>query len=199
MLSILWLVAGAGLWSFLLLPISVIVCVSYARATDDGSDAEREARYQRQWYCNTCGAKFETQPSSQESADPRANQRSGPTGGPDDGGGSREHDAADQRYAGPSPAYNRGQPEQRALYIERVLNPVQRAKSATERDLSGLAMIVARMGADTAFEPLAGVPIDLGVISRLASLNFIEFVRSADRFYVTPRGFEAAQTSRQSR
>lgn len=126
--------------------------------------AAAQASYDRQWYCSKCGHKFEvdldqTGPAAAEKADP-----AGPTGGAGPGG-------------------------YRADYASRILSPVQRAKSETERDGTWLKTIAARAnGNDRSFDPCRPTALDLGAVSRLASLGFLRYDPVADVFSLSDKG-----------
>lgn len=100
---------------------------------------------------------------------------------------------AAQHYNGASPSFHRSaRPCRRDDYVSRVLNPVQTAKSPSERDESHLATIVTRSKRDATFDP-AALCCDLGVISRLASLKLIAYESTADAFSLTTTGAKLAR------
>ena len=128
--------------------------------------AASRASYDRQWYCSKCGNKFEVDldPARPMASDtPASAARSNGQG------------------AGPSGI--------RADYASRVLNPVQRAKGETERDGTWLRTIATRAtGTARSFDPCRPTALDLGAVSRLASLGFLEYDQEHDVFSLSERG-----------
>lgn len=131
----------------------------YLIAPTDEELAEK-ARYQKQWYCKKCGSIFfETRAEPQ----PRIFERS--------------------KDAFVSPVIRSGATRSRQSYVDRAINPVQRANAATPRDLAGLQAIHECADVDGTFNP-ESMNCDLGVISRLASLNLIKYDATRDRFVI---------------
>lgn len=125
--------------------------------------AAAQASYDRQWYCSKCGHKFEVDLD-------RANPASaGNTStGPASGSGSGGH---------------------RGDYASRILNPVQRAKAETERDRTWLKTIAARATGDgRSFDPCRPTALDLGAVSRLASLGFLNYDPDTGIFSLSEEG-----------
>lgn len=77
-----------------------------------------------------------------------------------------------KHYNGPSLAAHAKRPPALAEALARVATPVQRAKSASTRDCSGLALAETLADANGTFCPVSGT-FDLGVLSRLASLGYL--------------------------
>lgn len=73
-------------------------------------------------------------------------------------------------------------------YVERLISPIQRARSETDRDLVGLRTIAARTAPDGTFDPLLPYSLDLGLVSRLASLGYLAWDSTAQRCRLTDRG-----------
>lgn len=96
-----------------------------------------------------------------------------------------------RHYAGPSQASHRSGPPKLSEAIERVRNPIQRAKSATPRDESGLMLAAKLANGNGDFDPCAGT-FDLGALSRLASLNLLSVSPVAGRIRITKAGRELA-------
>jgi hypothetical protein len=66
---------------------------------------------------------------------------------------------------------------------------VQRAKSETERDGTWLKTIAARVnGDDRSFDPCRPTALDLGAVSRLASLGFLRYDPERDVFSLSDKG-----------
>lgn len=81
----------------------------------------------------------------------------------------------------------------REEYVKRVLNPIQRAKTETDRDGTWLKKIMARSDPRTqTFDPCSPTPLDFGVVSRLASLRFLAYSPDNDEFQITTQGAERA-------
>lgn len=96
-----------------------------------------------------------------------------------------------KHYNGPSLASHASRAPKLAEALARVANPVQRAKSASTRDESGLALALAHADDNGTFCPVAGT-FDLGVLSRLASLGHIAV--AGDRIKLTETGLSLART-----
>lgn len=142
----------------------------YFLAPTDAEIAERR-RYDAQWYCRKCGTIFHDFGKVMN---------------------SRQQLSAGNEHLDSSIYRRTTNP--REAYIQRATSPVQRASGATERDLAGLARIRSDAQEDGSFSPeLLGY--DLGLISRLASLNLVRFDAEQDRFFVdgvgptAPRGW----------
>jgi hypothetical protein len=153
--------AAQSLIVTLLLTLLAFTFMIYLSApTDD--ELEREKRWSLQWYCKRCGAFFFDAESSAE---------------------ERDHVATVAKPAFVSPLIRSTKRNARANYADRVLSPVQRAAAMTERDLAGLNVIKNSAAADGSFHPEM-IPCDLGVVSRLASLNLIHYDAGLDRFHL---------------
>lgn len=119
--------------------------------------------WENQWYCRTCGETFlDSSPS----------------------------DRRDTREAGDQFASEPRTMRTRQAYIDRVLVPIQRARAPTPRDLAGLRHILGSAASDVTFHPERLV-MDLGIVSRLASLGFIAYEPATDCFSITERGLRA--------
>lgn len=126
--------------------------------------AASKARYDRQWYCSKCGHNFEVDLD-----------RTGP--------------GAAGNTAPARPAGGSGSGSYRADYASRILSPVQRAKSETERDGTWLKTIASRVnGNDRTFDPCRPTALDLGAVSRLASLEYLSYERERDVFALSDKG-----------
>lgn len=131
----------------------------YLTAPTDQELAE-EKRYHSQWYCRRCGSIFfELKASSQPELVEQPNETF------------------------VSPVIRSGATHSRQSYIDRTIKPIQRARAATPRDLAGLRAIQESAEVDGAFNPET-MNCDLGVISRLASLQLIQYDAGSDRFVV---------------
>lgn len=75
-------------------------------------------------------------------------------------------------YSGASPTSHATRPPKLTDALQRIATPVQRAKSATTRDESALALCLAHADKSGTFCPVAATA-DLGALSRLASLGLI--------------------------
>ena len=95
-----------------------------------------------------------------------------------------------KHYNGPSLASHASRAPKLAEALARIATPIQRAKSASKRDESGLALALAHADANGTFCPVAGT-FDLGVLSRLASLGYI--VVSGERAKLTETGLALAR------
>lgn len=128
--------------------------------TRESRAAEHE-RYARTWYCRQCGTRFEA-----------------------------DLQQANGHLPSPLPAPNGwGLSDCRAVRAARVVNPMQRARLPTDRDLAGLQSIFDRSTGDPlTFDPCRPVPIDLGIMSRLASLGYLTYDAKDDSFRITPTG-----------
>lgn len=76
-------------------------------------------------------------------------------------------------YNGASLASHASRAPKLADALERIANPIQRAKSATVRDASAAVLCAKHADANGFFCPVAATS-DLGTLSRLASLGHIE-------------------------
>jgi rubredoxin len=157
-----------GIGSFVLaVPIAFVVAGIAAFAVGVSQKEQRaasQARYDRQWYCSKCGHKFEV-----------------------DLGQARPGAAGNPANVGPSSGSGSG--GYRADFAARILNPVQRAKSETERDGTWLKTIAARVnGNDRSFDPCRPTALDLGAVSRLASLGYLRYDQGGDVFSLSDRG-----------
>jgi hypothetical protein len=75
-------------------------------------------------------------------------------------------------YGGASPVSHASRAPKLAEALARVATPVQRAKSATERDCSALVLAAKHCDGNDTFCPVAATA-DLGALSRLASLSLL--------------------------
>lgn len=75
-------------------------------------------------------------------------------------------------YSGASQASHATRAPKLADALSRIANPIQRAKSATERDESAAVLCLKHADASGSFDPIAATS-DLGTLSRLASLGFL--------------------------
>ncbi len=162
--------SASGVGSFVMaVPIAFVIAIVAAVLVGISQKEQRaasQASYDRQWYCSKCGNKFEVDldPSTPVASDARASTAR-PSG----------------QGAGPSGF--------RADYASRVLNPVQRAKAETERDGTWLRTIATRAtGAARSFDPCRPTALDLGAVSRLASLGFLQYDQEHDVFSLSERG-----------
>jgi hypothetical protein len=94
-------------------------------------------------------------------------------------------------YSGASPVSHAARSPKLADALARVANPVQRAKSATTRDESALALALAHADSNGTFCPVAATA-DLGALSRLASLGFLTV--AGERIALTETGLSLART-----
>jgi hypothetical protein len=94
-------------------------------------------------------------------------------------------------YAGPSAASHSARAPKLHDAIERVANPIQRAKSASVRDESGLLLAAKHANGSHDFDPCAAT-FDLGVLSRLASLGMLSVSPVAGRIRITKAGRDLA-------
>jgi hypothetical protein len=152
------------------LALGAVAATIVAGRTRESRVAARE-RYERQWYCSKCGGFFEHDLHS---------------------------DAPPEEPSfGPRSSEARSSATTRSEYAVRIRSPVQRARTATDRDLAGLANILSRSAPpDFEFDPLRPVPLDLGVVSRLASLGYLRHDAAVDRFLVTEEGVTIAKQGR---
>ncbi len=157
---------GVPLWLSILLPpaAGIGLAIWVHGKTKDEAAPHIEA-YSRQWYCSKCGSIFHDRPHKSE------------------GEGYEPHlRPAIQAVARSG--------TDRQAYIDRVISPIQRARTPTDRDDQGLFEIVNRSTEDHSFEPTA---MDKGLVSRLASLSFIAYDPARDRFFVTAVGMAHAR------
>lgn len=94
-------------------------------------------------------------------------------------------------YAGASLAAHRAKPSPRGVYSDRVLNPAQRCRDGvlTGRDESGLALLLSGASDTGSFDPCA-LAFDVGILSRLASVDLVTFAN--DTFSLSDTGRERA-------
>lgn len=97
-----------------------------------------------------------------------------------------------RHYSGPSQASHASRAPKLSEALARVSAPIQRAKSASARDCSGLALAETLADDAGTFCPLAGT-FDLGVLSRLASLGFLSV--AGDRIKLSPEARELARNT----
>lgn len=148
-------------------PIAFVIAGIAALVMGMSQKAQRaasQARYDRQWYCAKCGHKFEVDLD-----------RNGP-------------DIAANAFPADPPGA--AEPSgYRADCASRILKPLQRAKSETKRDGIWLKTIAARShGVDRSFDPSHPAALDLGAVSRLASLGFLDYDRNRDVFSLSEKG-----------
>lgn len=135
----------------------------YLTAPND-AEAAAERRWLDQWYCKVCGNIFSL-------------------GDHDTGAQSAKKTSYESKAENFISSVTNSQPRSREAYISRVLNPIQRARAASERDLAGLEHIRSGANAAGAFDPEA-LNLDLGIASRLASLGMIQYDQSNSRFLI---------------
>lgn len=161
--------AAKSVSSFIMaMPVAFVLAIVAAIVVGVFQKEQRvasQARYDRLWYCSKCGNQFEVdldRPDASTKGD-----GTGP-GGPATGPGSGGY---------------------RADYASRILNPVQRAKAETERDGTWLRTIRERSdGLTRSFDPCRPTALDLGAVSRLASLGFLQYDSARDEFSITKQG-----------
>lgn len=95
-----------------------------------------------------------------------------------------------RHYAGPSQASHATRAPKLTEALARVAVPIQRAKSASARDESALALALKHSDEANTFCPVAGT-FDLGVLSRLASLGMLAV--AGDRIKLTDTGLALAR------
>ena len=164
------LFSAGSIGSFIMaVPIAFIIAIVAAVLVGISQKEQRaasQASYDRQWYCSKCGNKFEV---DLDPARPMAPDTPASAARPNGPG------------AGPTGF--------RADYASRILNPVQRAKAETERDGTWLRTIATRAtGAARSFDPCRPTALDLGAVSRLASLGFLQYDQEHDVFSLSERG-----------
>lgn len=129
---ILFLIADSFVSFVMAGPIAFVVAGIVAILVGTSQTEQRaasQAQYERQWYCSKCGHKFEV---DLDRVSPVA--------------------VGNTSYAGRSTGSDSG--GLRAEYASRILSPVQRAKSETDRDGTWLRTIAARAnGEDRSFDP----------------------------------------------
>ena len=103
-------------------------------------------------------------------------------------------DTARRFYAGASLAAHRAKPSPRDAYVARAVSPAQQCRDGvlTPRDESGLALLLS--GADKAgtFDPMR-LAFDVGILSRLASVDLVAYVGASDSFTLTEAGRNRAR------
>ena len=126
-------------------------------------------RWTNTWYCSTCGNNF-SRDSTMEQPSSAAN--------------TAEKDVLS------STGQNRWQliGSRWFEYLSRVKSPVQRAKTESRRDIEGLLQIDDRMDSEGLFDPEQPYWLDLGLVSRLASLGYLTFDEQRKRLSVTESG-----------
>lgn len=145
------------------MPIAITVVILGYRASSESDQTVRQ-HYDNQWYCRQCGTKFHRSIEFEA-------VRSLPT------------TASTTTSGGPmSTGF--------APYLERVMDPVQRARAETERDYAGLKQIFRRCDEHRRFDPLWPTPLDLGIVSRLASLAYIEPAECSGKLQLTRKAVE---------
>lgn len=160
-LSVWLLFTGAGFGVFLLALAGTIgLAIFFFNPTEQ--DLAEQTQYSLQWYCKKCGNVF-----LENYAVTTATELNAAT--------------ADDFV---SPVMRASVLNDRKIYADRVLNPVQRAKKATARDLAGLAALKAAAQPDGSFNP-EQLRCDLGIISRLASVKLINYDTTSDRFLLS--------------
>ena len=154
-----WLIASI----IALLGLGVAI---YLSAPTDEQEAEQR-RWERQWYCRQCGGTFLEEGPASQAPDNQPRLRTALT------------------FV--SPVVGSKIMHSRQTYVERVINPVQRAANMTDRDYVGLAEIRNCARPDGTFDPQQ-IRCDLGIISRLSSLGLITYDRATGRFVVPNSG-----------
>lgn len=155
--------AGGGFFLFVGLILGGFLTGMYLTAPNDAELAEK-GRYDSQWYCRKCGSIFHNFPPRGTVTPEQTNQ----------------NDFV-------SPVVRLATRRTRQNYIDRVRNPVQRASTATLRDLAGLKAIRESSSSDGTFDPEV-MNCDLGIISRLSSLKYVTYDAGSDRFIVAGFG-----------
>ena len=153
--------ASSSLFLTLFLVVLVIVATIYLSAPTN-EELEREKQWSQQWYCKKCGDRFIES---------------------DTDAGALRADASAASGGFVSPVIRATRRNSRAAYADRVLNPVQRAAAMTDRDAAGLNAIRSQAAVDGSFNPEI-IGCDLGVISRLSSLNLISYDGTLDQFHL---------------
>lgn len=151
--------AGGGFLLFIGFVLAGFAIAIFLTAPNDAEIEERR-RWDHQWYCKKCGANFCGDDFKSAAAQIR-----------------------ESRNLFISPVTRSESPRRRQEYIERVRNPIQRARAATDRDLAGLEIIRRSADSNGSFDP-DNLNCDLGVISRLSSLGLIKFDETSARFVV---------------
>ena len=184
---VLTLLGGPPAVDFVLPLIGGLAAAVYVgKVTAPGFASARE-QYARQWYCMQCGQKFEVPAADGD----QRRTKSGP-----DRNGVGSHPGVRSRSCGPGSGYGSAA---RSQYADRIIRPVQRAKAETERDLEGLIGITSRLDGSGAFDPERPWPLDLGLVSRLASLGYLAWEQDSDCFSVTAAGRRRAEAWRNGR
>lgn len=170
---------------------------AFLTPTANASEAEREAALSKLTkLCKQYGftlADF-VQPEAkpkQARADQRAKREATASARADELAKLRE--AARAFYNGASLAVHARRAAPIDVYAARVLEPVQRPANGipSVRDESGLALILANVAGDgVSFDPVK-LAFDVGIISRLSALSFIETDGAA--FRLTKAGAERAR------
>lgn len=160
---------GFGFLATMVLAFASTIGLSVAAwkfTSDERADATD--LYSRQWYCSRCGNIFR---------EPKQDERlqKSPVSNPIDG---------------PKPAGVRNPLQHfgRKSYADRIISPEQRARSETERDSCGLVSIAEGADAAGVFHPERNPPLDLGLVSRLASLGYLTWDTTTDSFAISDSG-----------
>ena len=144
----------------------VVVFVMLLMPSTASKDALK--RWANQWYCKTCGQLFEVDDEGREFSSVRSMRAKAST-------------KFGQGFV--SPVRRAQTNHSRGVYIDRVVNPVQRATELSERDEAGILEILKVVEADGSFDPRS-MQLDLGIASRLSSLKVISYDKTTDRFTV---------------
>lgn len=176
--SLLFLFIGAGffLTLFLVFVSTLIVTFEAWKRTSQLRAAEDDA-YSRQWYCSRCGTIFRDSSPTSLAGEPQAVAM------------GKASDAEKQNQQQPATLYQQNHHVvSRDHYAERITNPIQRAKVETDRDSRGLLEISRRADSRGTFHPEHPYPLDLGLVSRLASLNYLYWEPNQNKFGITNSG-----------
>ena len=156
MISVLMLfMGGFGAFIFALISTGASTYFFMQQTEEDIAD---QTRYESQWYCRKCGSIFV---AGKAAVAPNV--------------------SAPFVVDFVSPVTRATVRNDRKTFADRVLNPVQRTKKPTPRDLAGLAEIRTASQSDGTFHP-EKLRCDLGIISRLASVDLITYDATSDSF-----------------
>jgi hypothetical protein len=145
-----------GSFRIFFLGLTVTVVATVFVAATVRDDEGVQEKYERQWYCSKCGRKFHERGSEETASFVTTDNETGK--------------ALVSRH-----------PD----YAERVVRPIQIARTQTERDAQGLHDIQKRSTEDGTFDPMAPTPLDKGLVSRLASLGLVSWNEKTDTFNVS--------------
>jgi hypothetical protein len=145
-------------FAIFLFGVPTIVVVSIVVALTVKDHPDDAKDYERQWYCIKCGRKFHERAPEVVPSEERQNFQ-------------------ETRVRSRFPDY-----------AERIHNPIQKARTQTERDTQGLLEIRRRSEPDGTFSPIFPTALDLGLVSRLASLGHISWDETTDAFSLCSYG-----------